>query len=826
MNALVSPQTRQEDRRDRPPAERRDGVTEAPGAPGIAPTWSSSAKDMVGCALGPSRLWFTTGYGILNEVYYPRIDIPQIRDLGFIVGDGRGFWVEVKRQECYQLRPAAPGVPAVEILHDHERFRLTLRVTPDPQRDALLIEVELEGDDTLAPYALLAPHLGGTGHDNTAEVARYRGRRVLWAEQGPFGLALAAVDAAQCDAWRRASAGYVGASDGWQDFARHGAMRWEHERAGPGNVALMGELPRRTVLALGLGSSKESAATLAISALVQPFDGVWRRQEADWTAWHARVAARWAPASDLPAAVRDEVLVSAMVLRAHQDKTYPGAMVASLSVPWGSSGDERGGYHLVWPRDLVECAGALLALGAEEEARDVLRYLIATQHEDGHWYQNQWLGGKPYWQGIQLDEVAFPVLLAAALAERDALDGIRVENMAARALSYIVRKGPVSDQDRWEEDGGVNTFTLAVCIAGLVAGARFLAPPARDLALGLADYWNARTEDWTAVHDTEFGRRFGVGGYYVRVAPPDALTGDGAMRASLPIKNRRTDPHLSAQEQIGVDFLQLVRFGLRLADDPLVCDTLRLVDALLELETSAGRYWHRYNGDGYGEHADGRPFDGTGIGRAWPLLTGERGHYEVAAGRDPMPLLEAMAAAGGHGGMLPEQVWDSEPVPEQRLYPGRPSGSAMPLVWAHAEFIKLVRSRELGRPFDRCEALWARYRGQRPSIERAFWTVQAAIDRMPAGASLRVCLPAAGTVHWGLDGWTGVRETPTREGGLGLHVAELPTAGLHAGQRVDFTYRLGAEAAWAGRDYHVAVDTPPEPAADAPRRATSKRRSG
>ena len=58
----------------------------APGAPGLAPTWCSSAKEMVGCSLGSSRLWFTIGGGIVNEVYYPRVDLPQIRDLGFIVG--------------------------------------------------------------------------------------------------------------------------------------------------------------------------------------------------------------------------------------------------------------------------------------------------------------------------------------------------------------------------------------------------------------------------------------------------------------------------------------------------------------------------------------------------------------------------------------------------------------------------------------------------------------------------------------------------------------------------------------------------------------------
>ncbi len=216
----------------------------APGGPGIPPTWTSSTKDMVGCSLGISRVWFTLGFGIINEVYYPRVDIPQIRDLGFIVGDGEGFWAEVKRIANYRMRLLAPGVPAVEIMHEHARYSLRLRVTPDSRRDVLAVECRLEGDPKLKLYVLLAPRLGATGYGNNAWVVYYRKRRALCAAQGPFGLALVAVDEKQRDAFGRASAGYVGDSDGWQDFARNGAMTWEYASAGPGNVALIGELPR------------------------------------------------------------------------------------------------------------------------------------------------------------------------------------------------------------------------------------------------------------------------------------------------------------------------------------------------------------------------------------------------------------------------------------------------------------------------------------------------------------------------------------------------------------------------------------------------------
>lgn len=774
---------------------------QAPGKPGIEPTWTSSAKDTVGCSLASSRLWFTTGYGIVNEVYCPRVDIPQIRDLGFIVADGQGFWVEVKRLETRQTRLAQAGVPAVEIVHTHPRFELRLRIAPDPLREVLLIDVLLQGDGGLFPYALLAPHLGGSGYDNLAETAIHQGRRLLWAEQGSFGLALACTDAEQNDAWGATSAGYVGRSDGWQDFRHNGRMAWQYDTAGPGNVALIGQMPRAATLALGFGSSRESAATLALSSSCQQFDAVWHSHAQAWQTWQAKLQRP----DDLPAAVRQQMATSAMVLRVHQDKTFVGAMVASLSVPWGNANNNTGGYHLVWPRDVVESAGGLLALGAVSEARDVLRYLIATQREDGSWSQNQWLGGKPFWRGNQLDEAAFPVLLAAALGERDALDGIAVTSMVRAALAYIARTGPVTEQDRWEEDAGINAFTLSTCIAALVCGAAWCETTAREWALHIADDWNARIEDWTAVHGTALAQQHGVAGYYVRIAPGAGPDGVSHLERILAIKNRRCDPALAAQAQVATDFLQLVRMGLRDAHDPLIVGTIAVVDDLLRVQTPSGPAWHRYNGDGYGEHADGAPFDGTGIGRAWPLLSGERGHYELAAGGDPLPYLESMVAMAGPCGLIPEQVWDGEPIPTRALAPGKPSGSAMPLVWAHAEFVKLVASRALGRPFDRPQAVWQRYGGCRPEPDRALWSPQAPIRKIRAGQTLCVMLPRVARVHHGVDGWTAVADCATDANGLSLFVAQLPTAGLPAGTRIDFTLYWIDAAQWDGHDHHIDV---------------------
>jgi len=254
-----------------------------------------------------------------------------------------------------------------------------------------------------------------------------------------------------------------------------------------------------------------------------------------------------------------------------------------------------------------------------------------------------------------------------------------------------------------------------------------------------------------------------------------------------------------------VDFLQLVRFGLRRHDDPLIGGSVRLADEVLKVQTPYGPSWRRYSDDGYGEHDDGNAYDGTGRGRLWPLLTGERGHYEVARGNDPLPFIIAMARMASPGGMLPEQVWDAAPIPERFLQLGRPTGAAMPLAWAHAEYIKLVASRGLGRAFDRPQAVWERYRGERPHITRVIWCDHAPITELPEGCVLLMALREAGVFRWGLDGWQDVREQSTSANPLGLHVVEVDTPGLRVGRWIDFTYRLERDEAWVGTDFRVSV---------------------
>jgi glucoamylase len=302
--------------------------------------------------------------------------------------------------------------------------------------------------------------------------------------------------------------------------------------------------------------------------------------------------------------------------------------------------------------------------------------------------------------------------------------------------------------------------------------------------------------------------RLGVSRYYIRVAPAAVLADPGALQDALEIRNHARERAVPADEEISVDFLQLVRMGLRAADDPVVRDSVVAADELLKVDTPKGPSWHRYNGDGYGEHEDGAPFDGAGRGRAWPLLTGERGHYALAAGDDPMPYLEAMARMTGPAGMMPEQVWDSAALPDRQLFPGQPTGSAMPLAWTHAEFIKLMVSRHLGYPVDRPPAVWARYAGRRPEMVKAIWCLHAPIARVMRGNALLIALPAPALVHWSVDGWQTARDTETQDTELGLHAVELDAALLGAGGQIEFTFQWRDSDQWIGQNFRVAVDGP------------------
>jgi glucoamylase len=511
---------------------------------------------------------------------------------------------------------------------------------------------------------------------------------------------------------------------------------------------------------------------------------------------------------------RDLYRTSLTVLKVHESIGFPGGLIASLSVPFGTiNGDsDMGGYHLVWPRDMVEAAGALLAAGGHDDVRRMTSFLQVTQNPDGHWPQNMWARGKPYLTGVQMDETALVVLLIDLARSNGALDSAGVSRfwpMVRRAAGFIVRQGPVTNEDRWEEQPGYSVSTIPIEIAALLAAADLAELNSEaDTASYLrktADAWYESLDDWLFAEDTELARRLGVKGYYVRVAPAPEDPAASPLQGQIKLGNTLSGGSLPAVSMVSPDALMLVRFGVRAPDDPRILDTVHVIDALLKVETPHGPAWHRYNHDGYGEHADGSPFDGKGIGRAWPLLTGERAHYELAAGHfdEARRLMRAMESFANQGGLLPEQVWDSNDFPERGLFFGRPSGSADPLVWAHAEYVKLRRSIREGHVFDKPPQARQRYLVEKRRSEFATWRFTCRPCVVSTGKNLRLELLEPARVHWGTDGWHDAQDTDTKDSGLGVHVADIPTSRFPAGRTVNFTFYWVLSQRWEGRDFAV-----------------------
>ena len=265
---------------------------------------------------------------------------------------------------------------------------------------------------------------------------------------------------------------------------------------------------------------------------------------------------------------------------------------------------------------------------------------------------------------------------------------------------------------------------------------------------------------------------------------------------------------MAAIEIVSPDALALVRFGLRAPDDPRMVNTIKVIDELLRVNLPQGPGWYRYNCDGYGEHEDGSPFDGTGIGRPWPLLAGERAHYELAAGRiaSAEALLGVMESSTGASRLIPEQVWDTNDIPERELFAGKASGSACPLVWAHSEYIKLRRSLVDSRIFDQPPQTVERYLTRKQSAEYFNWRFNNKPRTMPCGKKLRLLLMEPAMVHWSFDAWQTVHGSDSEESGWNLQHLDLPTEGLPAGRQIVFTFLWKNSARWEGRDFSVMVE--------------------
>ncbi len=797
------------------------------GAPGMAPRWSHSNKDGVGTAYSAdSRLWFTLWRGTVTEVYFPTIDRPQFRDLEFLATDGRSFFHEEKRHlRSVTERPGDHSLAYRVREQDPDGgYRIQKQILADPHLPCLLIRsrVDVSKKDLvgrLKLFVLAAPHLDVGGWGNSATVYNVLGQSVLAAEKDRVAFALGSTIP-----FVRSSVGYVGASDGWTDISLHRDLTNEFDRAPDGNVAVTGEIPlgERTEFTLGLafGERIEAAVTTLFQSLGTPFDLHHRRFGEQWNRTATRALPIAGPSRDGGRLYR----ASRSVLLAHEDKVYPGAFIASLSIPWGASkGDEdRGGYHLVWTRDMVQTADALLASGSREAPLRALIYLATRQQPDGGFPQNFWVDGEPYRTGIQLDEVAFPILLAYRLREQGALQEFDPIPMIRAAARFLIEHGPATEQDRWEEVSGYSPSTIAVCIAALTVAAGMAAerghPTDAAFIQEYADFLEGHVERWTV---TESGTLVpGIRRHFVRIrpVPMDAVSPDegpdlGLVR--LPNLPPGTPNMVPAAEVVDGGFLDLVRYGIRAPDDPLILDSIKVMDRVLRVDTPLGPVWRRYNMDGYGTRDDGGPYDEWGKGRAWPLLTGERGHYELAAGRDPAPYLRTMERFATSTGLLPEQVWDEADRPALHLELGRPTESAVPLAWAHAEYVKLLRSAADGRVYDMLPDVERRYRkaeGHRRRLE--VWKFDRQPPTIEVGEELRVIANQPFVLHASADSWATISDTDSSETLFGLHYADLPALS-RPGEVWRFTFRWPIVDRWEGHDFAVTAAPPRRPLARA-----------
>ena len=786
------------------------GTGVAFGAPGIEPRWTRSTKEGIGTAYHTScRVWFTLSHGIINEIYYPNVDSPNTRDLQLLITDGETFCHEERRDLEHKIEYPEKSTLYYRLTNSDPEGRYTIikDVITDPHLSVFLMSVQVEIKqarlrDKLRVYALLSPHIKGLGQHNSGEQYDVDGRALFHVKRENVHMVFGA-----SPGFKQRSVGYVGYSDGWQDLMDDFRMSWEFSSATDGNIALMAEADLtqngQFVLGVAFGHSPQSSSTKLLQSLAAPFE--------DHRSQYVRQWKRALPQSesDLSQFTVDQgsmFRLSRLILLAHEDKIYPGALVASMSIPWGETkGDtDLGGYHLVWTRDMVKSASALLASGQTGTPLRSLIWLACMQRADGSMPQNSWINGDAYWHGKQLDEVAAPVLLAWRLHEAKALGLFDPWPLVSRAAKYLILNGPVTGQERWEECSGYSPSTIASIIAALVCAAELARDRANEetarFILDYADWASAHVEEWMVTSQGELLR--GKPRHYIRINPADPAKPDQASDPNTAMLQIANGGGLhSARNVVSTDFLELVRLGIRAADDPIILDTIEVIDHVLKYDLPQGPCWRRYNHDGYGQKDDGEAFDGTGTGRCWPLLTGERGHFELAAGREPISFIKALERFANEGGMLPEQVWDVDDLPQARMKRGEPTGSAMPLCWAHAEYLSLVRSRKDGAIFDCPQPVQKRFSGKKGGNVVEIWTMAHQPTRIRAGKVLRIILSSAATVHWSTDDWNTVTDSQTRDTALGCSFVDLPVSKLSAGQKIVFTFRYGER--WAGSDFAV-----------------------
>lgn len=714
--------------------------TIAPDGPGKDAQWATAGKQAVGTAANTeSKVWFTLAQGAMTEVYYPDVTVANVHLLQFVVVNRRTKKVETERNDARSsvkslplaysktLFPelvvtirknfSSPSSMVFEQTTRGENWWIRKTYLADPDNNTVLFTVDFTTrSKDLDLYVYFDPSIGNSGMGDTG----WDEGRTLFATDGKIAAALT------CGRCRLSDpvSGFLGVNDGLTQLRSNGKITNPYHRAENGNIVLTAKVTpvslgnaQPMVFSLGLGDSPETALASSAQSLSTGFDRVKAKYQLGWYKFLAELP-------DVEASYKPQFNMAAMVLHAHEDKTVRGANIASLTVPWGggdnANANNIGGYHLIWSRDLYQVATAYMALGDRKAALRALDFLLKIQQKpDGSFPQNSFLDGKPFWGSLQLDEVAYPIILAHELG---VFDKETYERHLKKAADFIVRNGPATPQERWEEESGYSPSTIAAEIAGLVCAGEIAAKngdkAAAERYFKTADEWAANVEKWTVTRTGPYSKL----PYYVRI------TANGRPDAGEKIELNNGAGFFDERAIVDAGFLELVRLGIKRADDPIIENSVKVIDEVIRVKTPNGDGFYRYNHDGYGEMDDGRRWnwDGkyTGKGRLWALLSGERGQYELAlalgnpnsGNPDPEVRLNAMRAFANEGLMIPEQVWDRQETPkgaDRQFVPelrfGEGTGSATPLAWSMAQFIRLAVNLKEGRNLDTPRVVYERY---------------------------------------------------------------------------------------------------------------------
>jgi glucoamylase len=674
-----------------------------------------------------SKVWLTVGQGVLNEIYFPTVDEAQVRDSQILVTDGNTFFSEERNDARSRVEWLSDHPLDVQFVNEDKkgRYTITRQLVPDPDANVVWMYLNFRSNDPKLKYFLHHnTSLGNTGADDTCFVQDGRMRfaddvkkrtQVLYASVG-FGAKTCGLDA--------------DASDGFQQLKDHFTLS-NLQSTSTGNVVATAELLLTPHQTRGTWESEawvalEFSTLTATPAAVEVLPSTYQRKRALYLSQWKKYLDRLIPLRESADHDTRLAAISAAVLKTHEDKTFPGAMVASLSVPGipngnnlflNDNGNQRGagGYHLVWPRDMSHVASAFLAAGDRDTPVAILNRFRSLQLRTGEWpyprhydkpfrklgsyMQNTWVDGTPYWSQLQIDQTALPIILGFTLWE-EGLVRLDDTRFLLDSADFISDFGPWTAQDRWEENHGYSPASIATAMAALASAAEMaeeLGDKTRaELYRETAKRWAFNPKDnidaWLF---TETGA-LANGKYFVRVEGSRRQP-SGELDVNAPI-NPNDDEKLvignlpwgsaffPEKSIIDGGFIHLVRFGVKGFNDPHILDSITAYDQTISVTTPKGVGYYRYNHDGYGaEHK----------GRLWPILTGERGHYEIAAGRPATAYIKAMENFSNAGGMIPEQVWDEGPASGT----GTP-GTATPLAWSHAEYLLLLRSARDRAVFD------------------------------------------------------------------------------------------------------------------------------